>query len=85
MASLSDEGEWWGGHNEEHGAAIVTGKKPKPVDNVLGGYKGRNREARPPLCIHDMIIRIGDDTETCSITDTNAPIKGRSQDLRTTQ
>ena len=81
MASLSDEGEWWGGNDEERGATIMTGKKANPVENVLGGYKGRYHEARHPLYIYHMFIRVRDDTETCSVTNASAPIKERSQDL----
>ena len=81
MAGLSDEDEWWGNYNEERGASIVTGKKANPVENVLGGYKGRCHEARHPLYIYHMFIRVGYDTETCSITTASAPIKGRGQDL----
>ena len=85
MSSLGDEAEWWGGHNEERGATIVTGRKAKPVESVLGGYKGNNHKARHPPYIYDMFIRVGYDTETRSITNANAAIKRRSQDLRATQ
>ena len=81
MASLSDEGEWWGGYNEERGSTIVTGKKPNPVKDVLGDYKGRYHETRHPLFIHHVLIRVEDDTENYSIANASEPIKGHSQDL----